>query len=169
MATTSSPVAAPARYRGIHCRQTVARVCVAGTVNARGQSLAALWRDSNYEIKPLLRAMLLSDDFWSPANRASLVKSPVDLVIGSLRQFRFSVEDPAPFAIILRQFGQDLFGPPNVKGGPVARLGSIPPRCLPARASSTGCSARTRCSSQRWRLLTTWPASRTWSPSRPQP
>lgn len=80
--------------------------------------LAALWRDSNYEIKPLMRAMLLSDDFWSPANRASLVKSPVDLVIGSLRQFRFSVEDPAPFAIILRQLGQDLFGPPNVKGWP---------------------------------------------------
>lgn len=80
--------------------------------------LATLWRDSNYEIKPLMRAMLLSDDFWSPANRASLVKSPVDLVIGSLRQFRFSVEDPAPFAIILRQLGQDLFGPPNVKGWP---------------------------------------------------
>ena len=70
---------------------------------------------------PLMRAMLLSDDFWSPANRASLVKSPVDLVIGSLRQFRFSVEDPAPFAIILRQLGQDLFGPPNVKGWPVAK------------------------------------------------
>ncbi|MGL5001343.1 MAG: DUF1800 family protein, partial [Casimicrobium sp.] len=46
------------------------------------------------------------------------VKSPVELVVGSLRQFRFEVEDPAPFAVIMRQLGQDLFGPPNVRGWP---------------------------------------------------
>jgi len=83
------------------------------------KQLAATWRAANYEIKPLMRAMLLSTAFWAPENRGALVKSPVDLVIGSLRQFRFSVEDPAPFAVILRQLGQDLFGPPNVKGWPV--------------------------------------------------
>ncbi len=82
------------------------------------KQLAADWRAANYEIKPLLREMLLSDAFWAPENRGVLVKSPVDLVIGSLRQFRFSVEDPAPFAVILRQLGQDLFNPPNVKGWP---------------------------------------------------
>ena len=81
--------------------------------------LAATWRAANYEIKPLLRAMFLSNAFWTSANRGVLVKSPVDLVVGSLRQFRFSVEDPAPFAVILRQLGQDLFNPPNVKGWPV--------------------------------------------------
>ena len=81
--------------------------------------LAATWRAANYEIKPLLRAMFLSDAFWAPVNRGVLVKSPVDLVVGSLRQFRFAVEDPAPFAVILRQLGQDLFNPPNVKGWPV--------------------------------------------------
>ena len=82
------------------------------------KQLAADWCAANYEIKPLLREMLLTDAFWAPENRATLVKSPVDLVIGSLRQFRFSVEDPAPFAVILRQLGQDLFNPPNVKGWP---------------------------------------------------
>jgi len=80
------------------------------------KKLAVDWRAANYEIKPLLREMLLSDAFWASQNRGVLVKSPVDLVIGSLRQFRFSVEDPAPFAVILRQLGQDLFNPPNVKG-----------------------------------------------------
>jgi uncharacterized protein (DUF1800 family) len=83
------------------------------------KQLAAVWRNANYEMKPLLRAMFLSDGFWSAANHGTLVKSPVDLVIGSLRQFQFSVEDPAPFAVILRQLGQDLFAPPNVKGWPV--------------------------------------------------
>ena len=82
------------------------------------KKLAADWRAANYEIKPLLREMLLSDAFWAQENHGVLVKSPVDLVIGSLRQFRFSVEDPAPFAVILRQLGQDLFNPPNVKGWP---------------------------------------------------
>ncbi len=90
-----------------------------GAANAAAvKKLAADWRAANYEIKPLLRELLLSDAFWAPENRAVLVKSPVDLVIGSLRQFRFSVEDPAPFAVILRQLGQDLFNPPNVKGWP---------------------------------------------------
>ena len=83
------------------------------------KQLAATWRAANYEMKTLLRAMFLSDAFWSPAHRGTLVKSPVDLVVGSLRQFRFAVEDPAPFAVILRQLGQDLFNPPNVKGWPV--------------------------------------------------
>ena len=85
---------------------------------ATAKKLAANWRAAHYEIKPLLREMLLTEAFWAPENRGVLVKSPVDLVIGSLRQFRFSVEDPAPFAVILRQLGQDLFNPPNVKGWP---------------------------------------------------
>jgi uncharacterized protein (DUF1800 family) len=78
--------------------------------------IAKVFRDSGYEMKPTLRALLLSEDFWSPTNRAVLVKSPVELVVGSLRQFRFDVDDPAPFAVVMRQLGQDLFGPPNVKG-----------------------------------------------------
>jgi uncharacterized protein (DUF1800 family) len=80
--------------------------------------IAKVFRDGGYELKPALRAMLLSEDFWEPTNRAVLVKSPVELVIGSLRQFRFEVEDPAPFSVVMRQLGQDLFGPPNVKGWP---------------------------------------------------
>ena len=45
----------------IHRRQTVAGVCVAVELSpAAVKRLAALWRDSNYEIKPLMRAMLLS-------------------------------------------------------------------------------------------------------------
>jgi uncharacterized protein (DUF1800 family) len=85
---------------------------------AEVKRIAHLWRDANLEIKPMLRALLLSDDFWNAKNRAVLVKSPVELVVGSLRQFQFEVEDPAPFAVIMRQLGQDLFAPPNVKGWP---------------------------------------------------
>jgi uncharacterized protein (DUF1800 family) len=80
--------------------------------------ITKVFRDSGYEVKPTLREMLLSEAFWAPTSRAVLVKSPAELVVGSLRQFRFEVEDSAPFAVIMRQLGQDLFGPPNVKGWP---------------------------------------------------
>jgi uncharacterized protein (DUF1800 family) len=80
--------------------------------------LANVFRDANYEIAPLMRAMLSTPNFYAPDNRASLVKSPVDLVVGTLRQFKFEVHDAAPFAVLTRQLGQDLFQPPNVKGWP---------------------------------------------------
>jgi uncharacterized protein (DUF1800 family) len=79
---------------------------------------AAILRDSGYEIRPALRALLLSEAFWAPENRATLVKSPVDLVVGTLRQFDVRYSDPLPFALVLRNLGQDLLSPPNVRGWP---------------------------------------------------
>ena len=78
---------------------------------------AAIFRQ-HYEIRPLVRAILLSDAFWAPQNRGNLVKSPVELVVGSVHQLNIHQFDPLPFAIASRQMGQDLFAPPNVKGWP---------------------------------------------------
>ena len=63
-----------------------------------------------------------SDAFYAPANRGVLVKSPVDLVAGTLRQFEFKVPDVLPFVFAMGQFGQVLFEPPNVKGWPGGEL-----------------------------------------------
>ncbi len=80
--------------------------------------IARVFRDSRYDIRSALRAMLTSDAFYAPANRASLIKSPVDLVVGTLRQFRFVLGDVLPFVFTTAQLGQNLFAPPNVKGWP---------------------------------------------------
>ncbi len=80
--------------------------------------LAAIFRDSNYQIKPLLRAILLSPYFRAPANRGTLVKSPVELIVGTARLFDIRPNGPRRLAGLGRQFGQDLFDPPNVKGWP---------------------------------------------------
>jgi uncharacterized protein (DUF1800 family) len=80
--------------------------------------LAATFRDSRYEIKPLMRAMLTTDAFWAPQNRAVLIKSPVDLVVGTLRTFDIHPVDMRPAAIACAALGQNLFTPPNVKGWP---------------------------------------------------
>ena len=80
--------------------------------------IAALFRESGYEIGAALRGVLTSDAFYSTENRGALVKSPVDLVIGTMRQFNVSYSDPLPITLVLRSLGQDLFAPPNVKGWP---------------------------------------------------
>ena len=80
--------------------------------------IAAALRGAAYEIRPALRVLLLSDSFWAPANRGSLIKSPADFVIGTLRTLNVDVPDALPLALALRNLGQDLFAPPNVRGWP---------------------------------------------------
>ncbi|HZZ93269.1 MAG TPA: DUF1800 domain-containing protein [Usitatibacter sp.] len=77
---------------------------------------ARTFREMHYEIKPLMREVLLSSAFWAPANRGALVKSPVDLVVGTLHGFSIHPADLRPAAVALALFGQNLFAPPNVKG-----------------------------------------------------
>ena len=77
---------------------------------------AAVFRDARYEVKPLLRAALTSNAFWAPANRGALVKSPVDLVVGTLRTFDIRPADLRPAAFASAALGQNPFAPPNVKG-----------------------------------------------------
>jgi len=79
---------------------------------------AQVFRESGYEIRPLLRVLLTSNAFYEPGNRAALIKSPVDLVVGTLRQFSFSTGEPLPFVLGVALLGQNLFSPPNVKGWP---------------------------------------------------
>jgi uncharacterized protein (DUF1800 family) len=80
--------------------------------------LAGLFRAGNYELKPLLRELLLSAAFRDPKNRGVLFKSPVELVVGTVRLLQLPVENKAKLIAASRVLGQDLFDPPNVKGWP---------------------------------------------------
>ena len=71
-----------------------------------------------WQIAPALRELLLSEAFWADANRAALIKSPVELVVGSFRQFGVSQPDGMAAALMSTRMGQALFMPPNVKGWP---------------------------------------------------
>ncbi len=79
---------------------------------------AAVFRDSRYEVKPLLAAIFTSDAFWASENRGALVKSPVDVVVGTLRTFAITPFDLRPAVFACAALGQNLFSPPNVKGWP---------------------------------------------------
>jgi uncharacterized protein (DUF1800 family) len=85
---------------------------------AEVKRIARMFRDNRYNISVALRALLTADAFYAPENRGVLVKSPIDLIVGTLRQFGFETGEVTPFLFASRQLGQDLFAPPNVKGWP---------------------------------------------------
>ena len=86
--------------------------------NAAVGRIARHLRGSDYDIGVALADLLQTDAFWAESNRGSLIKSPVDLVVGTLRQFDFSYVDTLPFVLKTAQLGQNLLVPPNVKGWP---------------------------------------------------
>ncbi|HEY5800638.1 MAG TPA: DUF1800 domain-containing protein [Burkholderiaceae bacterium] len=85
---------------------------------AEVKRIAAKLRGSGYDIKAALGELFKSPAFWDPVNRGTLIKSPVELLVGTLKQFEFSYDDPLPFSFAVAQLGQNLFSPPNVKGWP---------------------------------------------------
>lgn len=95
------------------------REFISPTPNEREvQRIAARFRASRYDIKTVMRELLLSQAFWASENRASLIKSPVDLVVGSLRSIEREIPETRALALLLRNLGQDLLAPPNVRGWP---------------------------------------------------
>jgi len=83
--------------------------------------MADVFYKSNYEIKPLLEFVFLSDWFYEDKNIGNLVKSPVELLIGLNRQFYISYQNPEVLLQFQRTLGQILFRPPNVAGWPGGR------------------------------------------------
>ncbi len=76
---------------------------------------------THWNIQRLLQQMLSSDAFWEPAHRYTLVKSPVELTLNTMHHKGFSKPQKAPWKKIWRwqkNWGQDIFDPPNVKGWP---------------------------------------------------
>jgi uncharacterized protein (DUF1800 family) len=80
--------------------------------------IAQRLQQNNYVVSGALADLLTTQAFWDTSNRGSLIKSPVDLVVGTVRQFGFSYSDVMPFVLKSAQLGQNLLMPPNVKGWP---------------------------------------------------
>ena len=80
--------------------------------------IAANFRHARYDIKVALRDLFTSPRFYAVENRAVLIKSPVELVVGTVRQFDIHYSDPLPFSFVAAGLGQNLFAPPNVRGWP---------------------------------------------------
>ena len=65
-----------------------------------------------------MRAILLSAQFRDPANRGGLIKSPVELIVGTVHLLGLPVPEKTQLVRMMQGLGQMPFDPPNVKGWP---------------------------------------------------
>jgi len=80
-------------------------------------SLGRTFRESGYQIKPLLKQIFLSRDFYSPPAHATQIKSPVQLVVSTYKKLGLREVPTIPdFGRTTGGLGQSLFDPPNVAG-----------------------------------------------------
>lgn len=91
------------------------------------QPLADLFRKNNFEIKPVLSALLQSQHFFDESLRGAIIKSPTDLVVGTFRFWNVQAPSPTQNITGFYQIGsyinarvveeqQDLLNPPTVFG-----------------------------------------------------
>jgi len=79
--------------------------------------LGRSFRASGYQIKPLMRRMLLAKDFYSTPSVATQIKSPVHLVVSTYKKMGLREIPTIPdFGRMTGGLGQTLFEPPNVAG-----------------------------------------------------
>ncbi len=79
------------------------------------EPLAEQFRKSDYDIAGIVMTMLRSRLFFSDQAYRQRVKSPMEYLIGLMRDLD-EKQRPGQLAIALKDLGQPLFAPPNVKG-----------------------------------------------------
>ena len=87
-------------------------------------ALAKVFVESNYDIRSVMRALLLSDFFKSRESYFAKVKSPAEHVIGTMRMvedYTFPKWGIRDIALECRYMGQDLLNPPSVEGWHVGK------------------------------------------------
>jgi uncharacterized protein (DUF1800 family) len=87
--------------------------------------LAQTFVANNWEIAPVLNQLFKSQHFYDMANRGVYIKSPFDLVIGSLRTFNlnYTVADPTNFEAQYRVWN---YFNNTISGGLEQTMGKIP-------------------------------------------
>ncbi len=91
------------------------------------QPMADIFKANDFNIKPVMQALLTSTHFFDTTLRGAIIKNPVDLVLGTMRFWGTSVpamsSDPVGFYTVtnyvyarVREQQQDVLDPPNVFG-----------------------------------------------------
>src|SRR5205085_4689370 len=86
------------------------------------EGLAQIIRSNRYDLRPLVRTILTSKAFYSPAAIGTQIKSPIQLVLGTIRLLELQMPPQRALMGALTQMGQLPFAPPNVRGWPGGRM-----------------------------------------------
>ncbi len=79
--------------------------------------LGGVLRDADYEVKPLLTAIFMSRDFYSPASYGGHIKSPVEQMVAMMKHLGVDAMPGVPdFNQATISMGQHLLNPPSVAG-----------------------------------------------------
>lgn len=79
-------------------------------------SVGATIRKHNFEMRPVLREIFSSAEFYSDRAMGSQIKSPVQYIVQTSKMLNAPAPPPLAAQNAMRQMGQILFAPPNVKG-----------------------------------------------------
>jgi hypothetical protein len=81
------------------------------------ERLGAVLRENDYELRPLLRTIFLSRDFYSEPSVGTRIKGPVDLIVSLCRDLGLKRLPGVPdFNSSCGELGQVLLNPPTVAG-----------------------------------------------------
>ena len=76
------------------------------------------WEKSDGDIREVVRAIVMSPDFWAPANRAAKVKTPLEFVVSAVRAVGATPDTTPALAQLVARLGQPLFGQQPPTGYP---------------------------------------------------
>jgi uncharacterized protein (DUF1800 family) len=79
-------------------------------------AVASSIRSHDYEIRPVLREIFSSAEFYSDRVKHTQIKSPVEYIVQTAKLLDTKLPSPIVAQNAMRQMGQVLFAPPNVKG-----------------------------------------------------
>jgi uncharacterized protein (DUF1800 family) len=97
----------------------LARYFIGPSINPSDlKEFTEVFYEANYEVKPLLRAIVRSNSFQNPKNFGNDIASQVELLVRLERDFNLDFEGTKGRLYIQRTLGQVLLQPPNVSGWP---------------------------------------------------
>jgi len=85
------------------------------------RALAGEFRRSGFDVGSLLETLFRSEHFHHPSNMTARIKSPVELLVGTVRTLGTPARDRRSAEDALSAMGQDLLEPPSVRGWPGGR------------------------------------------------
>ncbi len=80
------------------------------------ENWAGVYRDSDYDMRVLLKTLFSSEQFNNPAMHGQLIKSPVEYIVGAHRILEIPPIDDNSLLRASRSMQQTLYEPPNVRG-----------------------------------------------------
>ena len=87
--------------------------------------LVTTFKKNNFDIIKLFEATISLKSFWDKQNKLTLIKSPIELIYGAARTLgvaQWQNQLNMSWLIFLsKDFGQDLFNPPNIAGWPTGK------------------------------------------------